>query len=554
MAAVGRAGSGLGYAGRSEGRGGSKPPGVKAGRPAALMHTAAAAQNPTVERRRIALLTGALLLLAGNLVIEARAPMKDDVAWLIHVAQSWLDGGQPYVTEIEINPPPIIWFSAFAVWLARGLGASVAFVYPGLISVVLALVARWVASLLARRDVPYSADTVFFVTLVVLLFIPAGEFGQREHLIACLALPWLAWRAAPGGQQARPNAPEGFAAGLLAGACCALKPLFVIPFLLVEVAMWRRDRRIGWPAVAGAVCSGAGLVLLSIIVHPAYFAEVLPFVLSHYGVPFDLALLFPRGTLLLGAALAGAWSLWWWRRRELPDGNLVMVLLVFATGAMVSYFLQGRGWVYHRIPATVATVLALCLLFTVLPRGFVARGAVAAILLALAGQAGGRLVPRVSIASGLVPADAHQIAAIARAHGATSLMAFSSTLGRGFPVVELSRTRWSSRFASMWAVRSELLAEQAQGGVEGPSIARRLVVDDFLAACPDIVVTDHDDGLDYPAALSRFDPAFARAWASYRPITGPPRGVEMFLRPADAPPCEAADHDAPAPVATAAGR
>ncbi len=518
-----------------------------------MTYPVTAAQTPSVDLRRVALLVGALLLLAGNLLVEARAPMKDDVAWLIHVAQSWLDGGQPYVTEIEVNPPPIIWFSAFAVALARWLGAPVALVYPGLISVVLAGVAWWVASLLARRDVFHSAAAVFFVTLAALLFIPAGEFGQREHLVAALALPWLAWRAAPG-EPSRSSAPEGFAAGLLAGAGCALKPLFVIPFVLVEVAMWRRDRRIGWPAVAGAVCSGGGLVLLSLALHPAYFAEVLPFVLSHYGVPFDLAVLFPRGTLLLGAALAGAWGLWWWRRRELQDGRLVLVLLVFASGAMVNYLLPGRGWFYHRIPATVATVLALCVLFTALPRGFLARGAVAAMLIGLAGQAGGRLVPRISIASGLAPADAHQIAAVARAHGATSLMAFSRTLGRGFPVVELSGTQWSSRFASMWAVRTELLAEQAQPGAAGSTIARRWVVDDFLAACPDIVVTDHDDGLDYPAALSRFDPSFARAWAGYRPIAGPPRGVEMFHRPADAPPCRAAGDGAPASVATVVGR
>ncbi|MES2710102.1 MAG: hypothetical protein V4653_00830 [Pseudomonadota bacterium] len=497
-----------------------------------------------------ALLAGALILLIGNLFIEGRAPMKDDVAWLIHVAQSWLDGGQPYVTEIEVNPPPIIWFSAFAVWLARRLGASVSFVYPGLVSAVFTLVAWWVASLLARREVFRPAAAVFLITLAVLLFIPAAEFGQREHLIAALALPWIVWRAATGNGSTL-DAREGFAAGLLAGVCCALKPLFVIPFLLVELAMWRRDGRIGWPGMAGAVVSGVTLALLSLVAHPAYLAEVVPLAMSHYRVPFQLALLLPPGTLLLGAALGAALVLWWLRRHELRHAGLILALLVFAIGAMVNYFIPGRGWFYHRIPATVATVLALAAMCVLLPVPVLARAGVAAMLLALAGQAGGRYVPRVAIATGLAPADVHQIAAIAREHHATGLMAFSGTLGRGFPVVELSHTRWSSRFASMWAVRSELLDELAHPGVSGPTVARRWVVDDFLAACPDIVVVDRVDGMDYPAALSSFDAAFARAWSGYRPIAAPP-GVQMYHRPPEAPPCGTPDHDAPGSPASIA--
>jgi hypothetical protein len=488
-----------------------------------------------VDRGRIALLAGALLLIVGNLFVEAMAPPKDDVAWLIYVAQKWLDGGQPYVTEIEINPPPIIWFSALAGWLARRLGVSVMTVYPTLVSVMLAAVAWWVASLLVRRSLFRSATAVFVVTVCVLLFVPAGEFGQREHLIACLALPWLAWRVAAGGGH-RPSTAEGFAAGLLIGICCGLKPFFILPFLLVEGAMWREGGRFGWSAMAGALVSGAGVLALSLIVHPAYFAAVVPLAFSLYSAPFDLAIMIPRGAMLLGAVMFGAWGLWWLRRRELRDGSLALMLLLFATGALVIYLAAGRGWFYQRIPATVATVLALCALLALLPRGIATRGAVAVMLLALAGQAGARFVPRIYAATGQAPALSEQIAKVVKAHGATSMMALSSTLGMGFPVVQLSHTRWTSRFASMWAVRGEVAAEEANGGAEGSSVARRWVVDDFLAACPDIVVMDGADGVDYPQVLSHFDPAFARAWTGYRPIASPAE-VEMFQRSSDAPPC-----------------
>jgi hypothetical protein len=498
---------------------------------------APSAPGARADRGRIALLAGALLLIAGNLFVEAMAPPKDDVAWLIYVAQKWLDGGQPYVTEIEINPPPIIWFSALAVWMARLFGVSVMTLYPALVSLMAALIAWWVASLLVRRLIFRSATAVFVVTVCVLLFVPSGEFGQREHLIACLALPWLAWRVAAGGEN-RPSAAEGFAAGLLIGMCCGLKPFFALPFLIVEGAMWRVDGRFGWSAMAGALVCGAGVVALSLIVHPAYFAEVVPLAFSLYRAPFDLAIMVPRGAMLLVAVMFGAWGLWWLRRRDLRDGYLALILLLFATGALVVYLVAGRGWFYQRIPATVATVLAVCALLARLPRDIATRSAVAVMLLALAGQAGARFVPRINAATGHVPALSEQIAQVVREHGATSVMALSSTLGMGFPVVQLSQTQWTSRFASMWAVRGEVAAELANGGAEGSSIARRWVVDDFLAACPDIVVMDGADGLDYPEVLSHFDPAFAQAWSGYELIAGP-LGVEMFQRSSDAPPCRA---------------
>lgn len=494
-----------------------------------------AAPNRGVDYNRCSLIACALMLLGGILLVEWHAPMKDDVAWLIYVAQAWMSGGQPYVTEIDINPPPIIWFSAFAAWLAHRLGASVETVYPAITSLVAVAAAWWVASLLVRRGVRSSAALVFLVTLAVLLIVPAAEFGQREHLIACLALPSLGLRVAKWGE-GRFGAAEGFAAGLLVGICCAIKPLYVVPFFLVEVAMWRRGGRICWPVLCGAFCAGASIVVLSVLVHPAYFADIVPLALSLYRTPFKLTVMFPPGALLLIAALIAAWVLWWLHRRELRSRDLVLALLLFASGAMFIYLWTGRGWFYQRIPATVATVLALCVLLLELPRGLVARGAAVAMLLVMVGQAGARFVPRVAVASGLAPALAQSISDVVRARGATRMMAFSSTLGLGFPVVQMSGAQWSSRFASMWAVRGELEAEQAPGQAVRSTRARRWVVDDFLAACPDIVVLDHADGVDYPEALSRFDPAFARAWASYQLIDGP-AGVEIFHRPSDAPPC-----------------
>jgi hypothetical protein len=66
-----------------------------------------------------AILLGVFALFTVKLVVEINVPLKDDVAWLLHVASNWIDSHRLYVSLIELNPPPIIWLSALPVLLGR---------------------------------------------------------------------------------------------------------------------------------------------------------------------------------------------------------------------------------------------------------------------------------------------------------------------------------------------------------------------------------------------------------------------------------------------------
>ncbi len=62
--------------------------------------------------------TAALLVLlcalGASLLAAMRAPAKDDVAWLLYIADQWLDGDRrPYADILEINPPPAVWASQY---------------------------------------------------------------------------------------------------------------------------------------------------------------------------------------------------------------------------------------------------------------------------------------------------------------------------------------------------------------------------------------------------------------------------------------------------------
>ncbi|MBR0647674.1 hypothetical protein [Plastoroseomonas hellenica] len=467
-----------------------------------------------------AILLGVLALFAANLAVELHVPLKDDVAWLLHVASNWIDGHRLYVSLIELNPPPIIWLSALPVLLGRLFDISALQVMPVFTGLLMLGSAWWTAGLVVRRGLFAGRAAVFAAIAILLLFVPAGEFGQREQIIIAAALPYLALRLRPL-RDRRVPAAEAAAAGALVALCCALKPWYAPAFLLVEAVMAMRGAGLQRAAILGAVAAAAVIGAAAVLAHPEYVTVILPLAMALYISPLELSRMLPVGALLLLTGQVVAACLWWLRRPGRDDGDAILILLLFAFGATLAYFEQGKGWFYHRIPATVATIGAL-LLWSALSRPLVrqwAQLAAIVLLLAFAGQAGKRFLPRIVMAADFSTGVEEELSELLHREGARSYLAFSSKLALGFPVVDMAGATWASRFPSMWAVQGELLAEAEAGGAMPRLVqARRWIIEDFLGACPDIVVVDRGEEDDFPAALGAVDPDFAHAWAGYAPI------------------------------------
>lgn len=485
-----------------------------------------------------AILLGVFALFTAKMAVEISAPLKDDVAWLLHVAADWIDGHRLYVSLIELNPPPIIWLSALPVLLGRFLDLPALQVMPVFIGLLMLGSAWWTAGLVVRRGLFAGRAAVFAAIAILLLFVPAGEFGQREQIIIAAALPYLALRLRPL-RSVRVPVFEAAACGALVALCCALKPWYAPAFLLVEAVMVMRGAGLQRAAILGAVAAAAVIGVTACLAHPEYFAVIVPMAMALYVSPLELSRLLPAGALLLLAGQVAAACLWWLRRPARDDGDAILVLLLFAFGATLAYFEQGKGWFYHRIPATVATIGAL-LLWSAMSRPLVrhwAQVAAIVLLVAFAGQAGKRFLPRIAMATDLSTGIEEQLSELLQREGARNYLAFSDKLALGFPVVDMAGAAWASRFPSMWAVQGELLIEvEAGGAAQRPVQARRWVIEDFLGACPDIVVVDRSEDEDFPAALGALDPDFARAWAGYAPIDRFGM-LQAYRRMPDAAPC-----------------
>ncbi len=211
-----------------------------------------------------------------------------------------------------------------------------------------------------RQAVSRIASSVFAAIGTVLLVVPAGDLGQREHLLVASILPYLALfaRSLDG---SRPALRDALLAGVLAGLGCALKPRYAGVFVVLEgLALLR-----GMPLFrAKSLAAGAHIAGLtpfwSRYCRPRDLRRAVPLALALYAAT-DVSLwqqFIDTTRLLFGEAVALV--LWWSRRRRMPESNLMLTLVVFAITSTVICFIDGKDWILS--PAaltTIATILAL---------------------------------------------------------------------------------------------------------------------------------------------------------------------------------------------------
>ena len=328
-----------------------------------MSHTEARAirQAPSFIRAAVTATSVLVLLAVLGIVLFTmlRSPLKDDIAWLLYVARRWMSGRELYVDVVEINPPLIVWISAIPIWLAGVLGIDAQFTaIPFFVAAVLAC-AWWTASLLRGSGKLFEDRMPVFAAIgTVLLVVPAGDLGQREHLLVAAVLPYLALFARSlDGERTVPR--DALIAGALAGLGCALKPRYAGVFVVLEglVVLRGMNPFRTMPIVAATtMLAYAGLIALFC---PAYLRRAVPLALALYGatdVPLR-HLVADSLRLMIGQAVA--LLLWWHSRHRAPEGNLMLTLVVFAVTSTAICFMDGKDWFYHRLPATIATVLAL---------------------------------------------------------------------------------------------------------------------------------------------------------------------------------------------------
>src|ERR1035441_10284136 len=205
-----------------------------------------------------------------------------------------------------------------------------------------------------------------FVFVTVFAVMPARDFGQRDHILALLCLPYLL--AAALDAEGRPIVGwKAVCVGLAAGVGIALTPHeALIPVAVESMLLVLRRRRKGGslvrPELVAIMACGVGYVAAVHYFAADYFTRLVPLLRDTYWAFGHLGWSGLVGEAVQLHILAAVTLVAWFvvgRRRAAALGTLLIAAGVAST---IAYYVQGTGWYYQQLPALSFFTFALTFL------------------------------------------------------------------------------------------------------------------------------------------------------------------------------------------------
>lgn len=471
-----------------------------------------------------------LLLIATLFILQFTirlgSDLNHDTAWYLYTAQGLLAGGELYRDFVEVNPPLGIWLTVPVVMLSRATRLAPTETLYGVFFAITAmsLLLAWRYLAMIRSVPKWTAGLVLFLLAAAFLFIPGSAFGQREHLLVLLFMPWFMLRAVRS-QGAQISVTESAFVGLLGAAAVCLKPHAVLAPLAIEaLLLWRsRNLRAVFPpenlaALIFAAAYGVAIVIWS----PLFLAEMLHFGVAAY-VPyfgFDAAEILSRGAQP-AVVLALVSVLIYLAKGPMRDH----AGLAFAAGVgfLAAYFLQSKGFNYQIVPARIfaaaAGIFALAGILGDLKAFEVKKSLIVSLTVGFA-------IALLSLSSQIYAYRGEAFsAAIARYRpDARSFFIASTNVSSGFPLAVRENLVWGSRFPALWL--TPYVADRWRDGPlpDDPVIAYALdaLVMDLQKFHPDVVFINQGPTQDYIKSgtfdylkFMGHDPRFEAIWNTY---------------------------------------
>jgi hypothetical protein len=415
------------------------------------------------------------LVVALGLTAQFRSYAGPDTGFLLDEAGRILDGARPYVHLVEMNPPLTLLLNVGTVGLARALGLPEILVYR-LVCTAILLALLWLDGRLLRRLLPQDV-VLRRATMLLLVFAFFGlagqDFGQREHLLLALILPFLLVAST---RAAGLAVPAGMAvlAGLLAGSAFGLKPHFVLLWPAVEIYL-RVTRRVRWTELLPETAAVGGFLAVyatAILVWTPAYPRLVKLLAGTYAgflyVPFWQLLLTGPGVLLTICALLATLALGRHTRRpELPAIFAVASLACLAAGTA-----QQKGFSYHFYPAyAVSTILLGVLIWGAgeSSLSWVHRVyrviAVSALATAVLIAASGSAIATVDRVRDSEHEQMERVLPVIRERGAGApVYVMSYNISSAYPLINYAGARSASRFPQLWILGAVYLEQLRRTG------------------------------------------------------------------------------------------
>lgn len=422
---------------------------------------------------------GCAALAALGLAAELARPATADMGFFLYVAGRVLDGAQLYRDVVDLNPPLIFALNLPVVALARVTGLSEFLLYRLGSALFVGILFLYSARLILRYVLPGEAGRARHLVLLLcftLFGLARIDFGQREHFVLALLVPYLLLVAGEsGGRRVSPR--EAAVIGVLAGAAIALKPHFALVWAVLEA--FRRvhcapaERWRTTPEMAGVLGFLAVYGVAVLWLTPDYRTVAFllgPAYVRYMREPFVELLALGPGAPLLGFVLLALLVL----RRRMRWPALGALLAWTTVACFLAAAVQGKNFRYHFYPALGLAFVLLGLVAADVPAaaqrlservyGRASRALLATIVIVVAGWAilevaGGDAAERRQRAelAGLVRA-------VRAGAGGRPVGVLSYTLESSFPMVNYAGVGLASRFPSMWPLAVSYWDPIATGG------------------------------------------------------------------------------------------
>ena len=430
-------------------------------------------------------------------------PFNHDEAWILQSAGRLLDGGRFGTDIVDVNPPLAWWICIAPVWLARQIGTRTDIIATMFTTLMAALSLIAVDGLVDRTM--RGRRVLLPIATTLLLFIPGYDFGQREHWILLLTLPYViarCRRAAETELSCFAGVTIGFAAGL--GFC--LKPYFLLVPICLEIWLLAQTRRgLLWlcPETIALAITGLGYAVLIVVYAPAYLDHVVPnAVLGYWTYNSTLPNVVLNAVVQLAPAAVVALVGYYTRCEGERTPLVAQVLAVAGAASLVAALLQMKAWSYHFLPSVFFFDLsAIVILVATTPRAGTnaARlGAIAVIVAIAFSNSAAELIR--SFDRGGTKNRVDQLAAVFRAHAGPSRIVFGFiTSPRDvLPATIASEVKWAAPFCCNYLLPAAVRADEAPAANRSAIRAAALdqaemAVSALRAYEPGVIVIDAGD-------------------------------------------------------------
>lgn len=480
-------------------------------------------------------------------VVQTGRPeaLNYDVAYILAHAERMLDGARYGRDVIDVNPPLIFWLKVPLVLAARILGLPAWWAYNGLVFLLILtstfLCHRYFVTAGSERNDIHVDGRVLAATLCLsLVLIPGYNFGQRDHLLLILTLPYL-FTTAGLARGYSPAKKERVGVALMAGVGIALKPFFVLPWIAAELALlWLcRDWRLLF-RVENGIIFGVQVFYIACVFAFTDYADVVPFALQVYpSFGASISDLFVR-SFMYWVAFVVAVVLWLVAPVRENEKALRFVLGTTLIGFLAAALAQHKFFVYHFLPTfIIAVVMSIFVLFQALR---------ASRRFAEIAPTVSKKLPNLFLASlvgfGVISSfeplwrtnlakssqNLRLLAEVVETHARDKPVLFLNIhIYPTFPVVNVAGARWTSPHGSMWVIPGVYEGNMDRFPYrdfhEMGEIERRFVtdvVDDIAENRPVLIVVDRDvrkkgrdaGGFDFLEYFRR-EPRFGNLFEDY---------------------------------------